>query len=169
MFSGGPRCRRRSPPPKLSSNRAAFSSVQLVGSGVGGVGGVCETLGAGSPTGLGAGSVQNIVRTPPDSPMMTAGAPRHCWVELRAPFGSSGCGGKWPPMSSGLTPLMQAAGGHVLGESACGSGAGARGRYGSGGSGGELSSFTGEGCGVGTCCLCSDLIVTGAPSNLITE
>lgn len=108
MLSGGPRGRLNSPP-RLSSNRAADSSLQVAGSGVGGVG-VCEALAAGSPLVLGAGSVQNIVRTPPDSPMMTAGAPRHCVGPL-APLGSRGCGGKCPPISSGLTPLIHAAGG----------------------------------------------------------
>lgn len=112
MFKGGPRGRRNSP--KFSSNRAADSSLHVAGSGVGGIG-VWEALAAGSPLCVGAGSVQNIVRTPPDSPIMTAGALRHC-DEPRAPgFCSNCCGGNCPPISSGFTPLIQAAGGQGFG------------------------------------------------------
>lgn len=106
IFSGGPLGLLNSPP-RFSSSLAADSSVQVAGSGVGGVG-VCDALGDGSLLELGAGRVQNIVRTPPDSPMMTAGAPRHWVCTPRTPaLGSIGCGGKRPPISSGLTPLMQ--------------------------------------------------------------
>lgn len=115
IFSGGPLGLLNSPP-RFRSSLAADSSVHVAGSGVGGVG-VCDALGDGSLLELGAGRVQNIVRTPPDSPMMTAGAPRH-WFCPRTPgLGSICCGGKCPPISSGFTPLMQAWGGQGPGDS----------------------------------------------------
>lgn len=114
MFNGGPLGRRNSPP-KLSNSLAADSSLHEAGSGEG-VDEVCEALAAGSLLELGAGKVQNIVRTPPDSPIMTAGVPLHC-VCPRAPgLFSIGCGGKFPPISSGLTPFIQAAGGQCPGD-----------------------------------------------------
>jgi hypothetical protein len=91
MFNGGPRGRLNSPP-RFNSNLAADSSVHVAGSGVGGVG-VCEALAAGSPVD-GAGKVQNMVRTPPDSPIMTAGAPLHCVCPRLPALASNGCGGK---------------------------------------------------------------------------
>lgn len=107
---------------------------------------MCEALAAGSPLVVGAGSVQNIVRTPPDSPMMTAGVPRHCVGPLGPALGSTDCVGKCPPISSGLTPLIQAVGGQGPGESdVCepgGGGASARGLYGCGSSCCVPSSFT---------------------------
>lgn len=183
MFNGGP-LGRLSSPPRLSSNRAADSSLHVAGSGVGGVG-VWDALAAGSPLEEGAGSVQNIVRTPPDSPMITAGAPLHGAARLSPALGSCGCGGKCPPINSGLTPFMQAAGGQGFGERlVCElgiDGAMARGRYACGSSCVNPSSLTDDiGEGIFVSCLLagelslssfklSDLIEGGVPSNLMTE